>query len=434
MMTRRLFPATTGAILAAALGTAAPAEAQQVTQSTFGALEEIVVTARRREEAIQSVPIAITALSQDKLTENRVLQFNDLQHYVPSFRQFQSASRRESDQISIRSLPGALSYFAEAPTIRTGAGRFYDLQNVQILKGPQGTLFGGLANGGAILFEPRRPTNNTEGYASVTFGNYNNREFEGALNVPIVDDKVMIRLAGTRQERAGFTTDIGPFFPGKKYDNRDHWSWRLGMLVKPMEWLQNYTVYEGYYRHTNATGNKLLAVNPAGNIPRVFPNYQTVLDQQNAIGPRATALSTDQLDKVYDWIGVNITQIELLENIRFKNIFSWAQSKSVDRYEFEGSILRITDRPNDTGWRASSKTFSNEANLQGDFFGDKLRLTGGFYWEGGRPLEIAAQRAFAFNVLSNVPETGHPGNFRTTMPAMGRDRSISAPCCRRWTG
>lgn len=394
------------------------AAAARVAQAT--ALEEIVVTARRREEQIQSVPIAITALSQDSLTANRVMQFNDLQHYVPGFRQFQSASRREGDQISIRSLPGALTYFAEATATRIGAGRFYDLENVQVLEGPQGTLFGGLANGGAILFEPKRPTNNLEGYGSVTFGNYNDKEFDAALNIPILADKVLLRFAGTRQEREGFTTDVGPFFPGRKYDNRDHWSWRGGLTVKPLERVENYTVYDGYYRHTRSTGNKLLAINPLGNVPRVFPTYQQVLDQQNAIGPRATAISTDQLDKAFEWIMVNITQVEVTDTIRFKNIFSWQELKGVDRYEFEGSTLRITDRPNDTGWRSSSKIYSDEANLQGDFFDSKLRLTGGFYWDGTRPLEIAAARAYAFNALSNVPETGHAGNYNNQYAGYGQ--------------
>ena len=74
-----------------------------------------------------------------------------------------------------------------------------------MLRGPQGTLFGQNTTGGAVLFEPKHPTNNFEGYVQLTLGNYSEEGVQGAVNIPIIDDKLLIRLAGDKETRDGFT-------------------------------------------------------------------------------------------------------------------------------------------------------------------------------------------------------------------------------------
>lgn len=415
-MNSRFWSILVGTVGTLAMVATDPALAQQVSQAG-SALEEIVVTARRREEAIQTVPIAISAFSQDQLTSARVMQFNDLQHYVPSLRQFAASFRREFDQINIRSLPGSVTYIAEASTAITslggvdgpapGPGLFYDLQNIQILKGPQGTLFGGLASGGAILLEPRLPDlTKMGGYAQVQFGNYNDREYEAALNVPIIADKVAVRLAMARQERDGFTTDVGPFFAGKRYDNRDHWSFRFGLLVKPTETITNYTMIDSYYRHTNGTGIKALLFAPP--VTTVFGAALTsqVLAEQAAMGPRATALATDQLDLDVRRGLVDRLIWEATDNITVKNIFSLREVKNVPRYQLDGSRLPILVRPVKTGWRNTARNYTEELNLSGVFLDQKLKTAAGFYWEKQRPMEIADQTGITFGAPSTTTELG----------------------------
>ena len=92
-----------------------------------------------------------------------------------------------------------VNYFAEVPNLVSIDGRvgtYFDLENVQVLAGPQGTLFGKNATGGNILFEPARPVNANQGYVRVEYGNYNDRRIEGAVNVPMADGKVLLRVAG----------------------------------------------------------------------------------------------------------------------------------------------------------------------------------------------------------------------------------------------
>ena len=130
----------------------APATAQsqsQSAQSASAGLEEIVVTARRREEKLQSVPIAITAFAPKDLEEKHIESASDLQHYVPALATSQET--RDEQVFYLRGQgpnggqggsPGVVTYFAEVPFNGSGPGIYFDLDNLQVLRGPQGTLFG----------------------------------------------------------------------------------------------------------------------------------------------------------------------------------------------------------------------------------------------------------------------------------------------------
>jgi len=143
-----------------------PAMAQASDQpaasaSTGSGLEEIVVTARRREEKAQTVPIALTSLTPERLAKQDIRSNLDLLRDVPGLNGSTGASLGVSFTF-IRGVQGVVSYFDQIPTAVTGVNQsyFFDVSNVQVLKGPQGTLFGLSNDAGAILYEPNRPTNN----------------------------------------------------------------------------------------------------------------------------------------------------------------------------------------------------------------------------------------------------------------------------------
>jgi len=359
-------------------------------------LSEVTVSARRRSESLQSVPISISAFDQTALDEHRIAQIDDLQHFVPSLRQFYGAMNRNSDQLQIRSLPGVLTYFAEAPAPAIGPGRFFDLQNVQVLKGPQGTLFGGTSTGGAILVEPRRPTDRFEGHVRIGAGNYSLREVEGVLNLPVVADKLLVRFAVAGQQRDGFTRDVGPLFPGKDYDDRDHLAWRAGVTFRPSERFENYLVFDSYSRDTNGPGIKMIDYNPSG--PAVFVYGDALRDAvalQQSIGPRHTALSTDQRERAKEWGITDIAELRISDSLKLRNIASYRRSRLLDRYEFEGSTLPILDRTTE-GWASSTRTMSEELQLQGQSFGGALTWTTGVYWEETKPRDDAKSVQITF--------------------------------------
>ncbi|MDB5396374.1 MAG: putative TonB-dependent receptor [Rhodospirillales bacterium] len=230
-----------------------------------------MVTARRKDEKLQSVPIAITAFSADQVQQRSINNIESLGSAVPSLTSYQES--RDEEGIIMRGQsgtgvsaqgqePAITTYFAQVPFPTgdgVGPGRYFDLDSVQVLKGPQGTLFGRNSTGGAILFEPKRPTNNFEGYGQIQIGNYSDREFEGAINVPIVSDKLLVRIAGTFAERDGFTYNAAT---KQDLDNRDYWSGRAGVTFRPTDDIENYLVYDSFYLHTNGTSQIIRALNP----------------------------------------------------------------------------------------------------------------------------------------------------------------------------
>ena len=152
------------------------------------ALEEVIVTARRVNENLQDVPISITAYSGTQLENRMVLNMFDLPMVTPGFFAAVGATRgSDSPVFSIRGQanrniqPGADSsigiYFADLPWARAeGANaEMFDIQSVQVLKGPQGTLYGRNSTGGAILLMPNAPTYEFDAYAKASGGNYNMR-------------------------------------------------------------------------------------------------------------------------------------------------------------------------------------------------------------------------------------------------------------------
>src|SRR3984957_1686726 len=294
-MTARIAKAflTCTCLAGAVYTTPAFAQADQPSASS-GNLEEIVVTARRREEKLQTVPVAVTAFTAAEIQNKQIESSSDLQHHVPSL--MSSQQSRDEQVFYLRGQgpnggsggsPGVIAYFSEVPFTGSGPGVYFDLSNLQVLRGPQGTLFGQNTTGGAVLFEPMHPTNNFEGYVQMTLGNYNREGVEAAVNIPIIEDKLLVRIAGSKETRDGYTQDIGTH---QDLDNRDYWSGRIGVTWRPTDDIENYLVYDSLYSHTNGTGLLLQNVNtgfdPAlgelqGSFARTFgiPAVQAVLAQ-----------------------------------------------------------------------------------------------------------------------------------------------------------
>ncbi len=424
----------------------AMAQSDQPAASAGNGLEEIVVTARRKEERVQTVPIAITAFSQKDIEQKHILQISDLARNVPSLASNQNSSDANSfysGQIRLRGLSGTVVYFADVPlgsvdynaatgvTHGTSTGFFYDLDNVEVVKGPQGTLFGKNSIGGLISIEPKKPTNEFEGYVEGKFGNYGDKEFEGAVNIPIVTDKVLLRVAGQSQQRDGYTIDQSN---GKDYDNRDYYSWRVGLTVRPTDDLENYLIYDGYYQHSNGSANipsfvnpnHILAIlgadgnpippgspsttpcigtvtlgTPVGRVPGgcgspgafsfgLIPGVNGLVAAQQKLGVREVlGRSTPGIGKDYFYGLTNKTTWDISDNLTLKNIAAariFKQLSSNDDITNPLPLLNIGDPVNNHGWNDNSVQYTEELQLQGKSFNDKLAWVLGGYLELDHPL------------------------------------------------
>lgn len=415
----------------AAVGVPLTSIAQQQVQADFPAasqLEEIVVTARRREENLQTVPIAITAFTQDDLDTKRAFALRDVSSFTPSLNLSQNTSDAFtpfSANLILRGLPGAVTYFSQVPTGGAGQsggagstavpGHYMDLALLEIDKGPQGTLFGTNAIGGAILLEPRRPTNAVEGYGEVTFGNYANREFTGALNVPVVSDKLLVRVAGQIVKRDGYTK---LFNSSMRLDERDYQSWRVGVTLKPSESIENYLVYDGFHQHQHGSNGILSAVDPSSFVNQFFPTLRSLLAQQQALGPRTQiGRSIPAISKAKVWGVTDVLTWNVADDVTLKNVAAVRFNKGVAPIDMDGTAFPILDvGPANAaqlarGWYTNEKQYSEELQLQGRSFGDQLSWTVGAFLLYQGPAGFASTPSTALGQLS-ITEPAHAHRSR----------------------
>jgi iron complex outermembrane receptor protein len=228
--------------------------AAAATPAVSGAsLETVTVTSSKIGGDVQSIPISITALSQEQLTATQTAGGPDLIKEVPNmtftktnFSGYSIQLRGIGTQaISVTTDPAVAVALNDIPFLRNHffEQEFYDLSQAEVLRGPQGTLYGRNATAGVVNLVTAKPTDQFEAQASVDLGNYQNRRFEGMLNLPLVDDRLDMRVAGEWTKRQGYSTNG---ITGDPIDGRDLWSGRATLAWKPLENLQSTLVWEHF--------------------------------------------------------------------------------------------------------------------------------------------------------------------------------------------
>ena len=366
-------------------------------------LEEVIVTARRREESLQQVPIAITAIDQEALQRQGVNTLTDLQQLVPSAYVSGYAHGSSQQFFSIRGQsesglntgggagggPAVVGYFSEVPVPMSGPGLYYDLQSVDVLKGPQGTLFGRNTTGGAVLFEPQRPDlQQVTGYGQMLAGNYDRVQGEGAISLPIIDGKLAIRIAGQAESREGYTQDVNT---GVDYDNRHFQAARIGLLFQPNEAFEDYFIGNYVAINEHGPGAELIAANPAASAAGAsILNY---LAAQQARGIRATALDTPELDQGVFFNLLNKTSVKIGDDLTLRNILSYSGQKIRRQDDEDGTTLPLLNSLGSAPgtWQVDTTTTTEELQLQGKSFADQLNWQTGVYYEDDRTPNPANQ-------------------------------------------
>ena len=248
-MTRQIMMGLCGAALVLAVGGSAQGAEEEAAEAgvetQVPTVEELIVTAQRVAESIQDVPIAVTALTDDMISDRQIVNPSDLQLNTPnvSF----SATNFGGSNFSIRGVgqlvisrsgeAGVSSHVNEiAVATNLNAIEFFDIERIEILRGPQGTLFGRNATGGALNVVTKMPSfESVEGFADVEAGSFSHNRLKGALNLPLTSN-IALRIAGFNLERDGFIENLahgqrnaaGQTIPGidDDIDGRDIWAAR----------------------------------------------------------------------------------------------------------------------------------------------------------------------------------------------------------------
>jgi len=177
-------------------------------------LEPVSITAQKREQQIIDVPITLNVISSRFLIDNNITELDKFSYFVPGLQiRMQGTDRPgfvirglSSDEVSPAAQPRISVYYNNVPINRASgaAVELFDMKQVDVLKGPQGTLFGRGATIGAVHYISQKPVNNFEGYISTGFGNFKQKEINGAINIPVIKDKLLIRAAGVYRYNEGY--------------------------------------------------------------------------------------------------------------------------------------------------------------------------------------------------------------------------------------
>jgi outer membrane receptor protein involved in Fe transport len=215
----------------------------------FAQIEEVVVTAQKKSEDIQQVPIAVSAFTAADLTSHQIQGFADLQFNIPSVSY--THGNFGPSNFTIRGIGSAAvstsgdsgvsvnlnQVYLNAPPLTSAT--YYDVDQIQVLRGPQSTLWGRNATGGAIDIETTKP--DLDGFGANlegTYGNYNDQEVRGMVNIPIIDGELAMRAAVFWENRDGTVKNLYPGLSGdhsidSRVDGRNDYSFRDTVRWEP---------------------------------------------------------------------------------------------------------------------------------------------------------------------------------------------------------
>jgi len=420
MLSRRLLLGSASIIAAACAGGAYADTPAAPDSGPVTATQEVIVNATRRAENLQRVPVAVTAFSQQSLVAKSIYSPQDLGNQAPGLAVTAESGRGNQPSFAIRGVGpeyGAAAgsvetYFAEVPLSGpfqepAMSAPFFDLQSLQVLKGPQGTLFGRSTTGGAVLIVPQAPTNTFGGYGRVQVGDYNDFQAEGAINIPIVQDKVLARIAGFRWSRRGYgtttsgRTDLaGRPLPVQTYDNEDVFELRGTLLVRPMEGLENSTIVT-YHRDDNRNTGHASVIDPntalGGGLAFLYPGITQLPVHLSDISTNLTKIPS------HNWGVFNTTTFRLNPALTLKNTFGFIHAEGFGNVasDVDGTPLPAIDLP-PVGRVNKQTQITDELQLQGAAFDDRLTwIAGGLIDQTHQP--GGAGEGPIINVMNALP-------------------------------
>jgi iron complex outermembrane recepter protein len=466
--------AATIAMAQSASAQTAPASDSAATADSPG----IIVTARRRDEKLVDVPISITALSQETLATRQITDAVSLSQNVPSLSLTVTGATKSNVAFSIRGQrtnetqiltdPPVGLYFAEVNQPRTIGltASFFDLQNIQVFKGVQGTLFGRNMTGGAVLIEPAHPTDKFEASLSGGFGNYSQRNLEGMINIPL-GEAAALRIAGRVNRRDGFIVDQNN---GRDYMDDHSDAVRVSLKLNPASNFENLTILDyiktnehgvgiiaDFYKISGATGlygliNSVYAgafggtPNAPGNSIPNNPAFgsvagRTVFRSVSDIGAMVAAQTAIRnssnpyrragtiiglggafdivpqgggvlpFEKVENYGITNKTTLGLGDDLKLKNIFGYRKlnySALIDLDGLPAPLIQSTSN-------RDIEVISEELQLSGKAFDGRLDFVTGLYYFKERGTDVSAGPGFLELTIAFDPRPGalSAGNLTT---------------------
>jgi len=392
--------------------------------SETGNSSDIVITATRRSERLSNVPIAVSAVGQAALQNSGGSDIRSLNQLAPSLL-ISSTGNESNASARIRGIgtvgdnPGlesSVAVFIDGVyRSRTGVGlnELGEIDRVEVLRGPQGTLFGRNASAGLINIITRSPEFDWHGNAEATYGNYDQKRIAAGITGPLIAEKLAFRVDGVYVKRDGFYKNVtAANGTESRINDRDRYFVRGQLLFNPTSQLSFRVIGDYSHRKESCCGavyySQVETTDPTANTAGVAPFFGTVnadgavtnnasnrivdiLRRQGAVFPlagnkadpfsRQVAVTPGQTyrNTTKDY-GGSVQADWDLGGATFTSITAYREYKSGNASDIDYTNIDLTHRADDGNAYRQFHTFTQEARLQGSLFNDKLDwLVGGFY-------------------------------------------------------
>lgn len=367
------------------------------------ALEEITVTAERRESSLQDVPVAVSAFDQTEIERRQSFNVVDIVNNVPNLVGNNNIGQGTATTVFLRgvgttesivTVDTAMGFYVDDVYIaRQGVNNFslYDIERVEVLRGPQGTLYGRNTSAGAIKVITREPQEEFEASGKLSAGRYDRFNFKGALNLPIVDDELFFRLNTVFQQGDGYTDNITL---NKDVNDRDLWAWRGAFRWTPAaDWEVLLTADRS---RSDQAG--LYASDVAGIVRPTTGDLFTVVSGTDTS-------NVGETDGIHLTVGWDVNEkIQLQSITALRNTYQRWNLDLTDQVVPIFNLFTIND----------SDQLSQEIKLTGSLWEDRLNYVAGlFYFD---------EESFSF--IGDEINLFLPGGVRVPLPFFRRDYDV----------
>jgi iron complex outermembrane recepter protein len=329
--------------------------AQTPDARSEGTIEEVVVTARRTEENLQSVPVAVTALGQADLAKAQIREFNDIQSKVPNMVSAPSAGSSQAVVVGMRgqlqkeillSVDPAVGIYIDGVSLPRPYGlrmSLVDLQRVEVLRGPQGTLYGKNTTGGAINIITADPDDSISGSIGVTAGNRDRLTLTGVLSVPITD-QLGVRLVAQRDKHGAYGRDLN----GRALNNEDAQYYRAKFKFEGETVTATLT---GAYQQSRTKGPVvvLTGVTSPANVAKTCPGVgvpgcvgvlEAAVESAGAISPATIGQAYASVLRYVGGVGGDLRHTGGTAAPQFSDFYGWSLAQNVSIKVSENVELR----------------------------------------------------------------------------------------------
>jgi iron complex outermembrane receptor protein len=378
----------------------APADAAQPRASDNGAVQDIIVTARRRNESIQSTPVAITAIAPNQLESTATVNISQLQGQAPGVVITTQSTGAATANISIRgiafadvekSFDPAVGVNVDGVYIGTSTGQlldFFDIASIEILRGPQGTLFGRNTIAGVINIRRTRPTGEWGGKFQASIGDYQDAALRGVLNVPVIKDVLAAKLFGFHDETHGYLRNA---FTGQHLGRSDNNNFGAAFLLTPTSSFDALLTLEEQKQRFRPYNGSLLRPGDVfcGFVPVGACSGNSTTDQYTiypGIKPRG-----------YYRARAATLEMNLTEGpIKFTSVTSYRESQELQEQDFGTVGLYDATR------RQKYHQFSEEFRASGKIFSNLDYVAGLYYFDSRYRL---VQSTNVFGAFAGLQDT-----------------------------